>query len=108
MPWNNLPLPANLSMLQSLTKNNKSSTPDTNQSSADQRTFDYAIAVTEQTMDEIKKGLPLMYIHRSSGEVREEETKDRKRITPTIAMVDLWERVSTWSHIGMLSRSEHP
>jgi hypothetical protein len=54
--------PANLSMLQSLTKNNKSSTSDTNQSSADQRTFNYTIAVTEQTMDEIKKGLPLMYV----------------------------------------------
>lgn len=54
--------PANLSMLQSLTKNNKSSTSDINQSSADQRTFDYTIAVTEQTMDEIKKRLPLMYV----------------------------------------------
>ena len=33
--------------------------------------------------------------------------KDRKGITPTIAMVDMWERVSAWAHIGMLSRSEH-
>jgi len=49
-------------MLQSLTKNNKSSTSDTTQLSADPRIFDYTIAVTKQNVDEIKKGLPLMYV----------------------------------------------